>query len=1194
MQAQSNRSDFVLPQKAPRIFHQENYENVCSLGDSPFYEVLAAVGNTTNLTECPNHERMRPASTVTNDPLSSDKTGGRRSRLGRIFSTLIKGRQTDEGAVDDDQPNVPDILENDTGSLAEPVVGNNVHENQLLTTSSHSVEPDDPYQQLDLISEPRVGTYDLDSGDKDRFELFDGEIGDGIDQEEHNLGCAHRTPSSIKPAETSVASKLSHFLSASLPNHQVPSSNIGSGGYDGNVNTGSLGDDETNGKFNQEEHKLSDASAMASHDPVVQRTTSEVSDLSSDTNLDQAYEEAEEIASAWTESVTITTEEEAQILALNARMASKSPELSYMRSSMKSGEGIEGTTIIQDQEAEGDLRMLSTGIKPQDDLNDDIYISDDPENARKELYDYIRSTENDALGGEDQPETFIVDEVMQDHEDVSVSFTFLPELEEQDYLASNSDDREDRFSDQIDNMDDKVEEEIGKEVERQNHDLVKNSYPSEGSIDELRPSESHGSQNNKDLLSDVAASSIADSAEVPDSQVVDMGDQASNAKSVTEGVRPESEDPSDTFEANQNGSVLEDKEQAIEDKILEEAPGLIKLPKVASEDSDSERVPLDVDKPDSTEDQQLDSTDEEGIRTEVGDAGSILEPDVLSGNVVIADVMGEGSANSPKGVVIARNDTVGASLSAGTSDMDINPILDATKNVTGSHFVDVDQKMSSTGVMLGDTVFDEDPDEVGRPNSKGIRDLIATILVDAAFGGKAVGLPPTSEASEVEKVGVFETPSACTTFIDFDDDDSPCAFVKTSQISMKYSGLNVTFESTGESEGGMVLDQCGNFGVSGYSSPNFLAFNKAAGATGPESIIFSPVADFIQISVGSRYHRPASIECFLDGHSVGGASIVLSHTLAPLIFQGGAFDTCVLNADALFWVADDLCFNQYVQPGPEKGINGVGHSLEVDRLDEKDRHTLVETSYVSEANLESFEVDEARNLDASEKVLENEISKVVDMAVKEEHQEGIYDSAAMEENASIVIPLDNDATIEQVNSVSKSVAGRLAVGYVSIYRRHLAQALALKAMNAEEIDFNTLASEVVDNLVLSETQQIISNMFLGTLFFPYVSMHFHDASVNYSSSESLETRAVVDAGRNDTPETEARHDSVTCEEFVGISPDVSSKTSKAPPRIGRSFWKRVRAPLRRGKGAIPRQAGGERKVTCIVPNYCIPLWTIGA
>src|SRR5690349_7611160 len=69
--------------------------------------------------------------------------------------------------------------------------------------------------------------------------------------------------------------------------------------------------------------------------------------------------------------------------------------------------------------------------------------------------------------------------------------------------------------------------------------------------------------------------------------------------------------------------------------------------------------------------------------------------------------------------------------------------------------------------------------------------------------------------------------SAKTRTINFDDaTTAPCFFFETSPLTTRYTAsLGVTFAGPAPGKGGAILDECGSFGVTGYSPKKFLAFN---------------------------------------------------------------------------------------------------------------------------------------------------------------------------------------------------------------------------------------------------------------------------------------------------------------------------------------------------------------------------------
>jgi hypothetical protein len=85
------------------------------------------------------------------------------------------------------------------------------------------------------------------------------------------------------------------------------------------------------------------------------------------------------------------------------------------------------------------------------------------------------------------------------------------------------------------------------------------------------------------------------------------------------------------------------------------------------------------------------------------------------------------------------------------------------------------------------------------------------------------------------------------------DFSPPCSFVNTVPV-VKNSFKHLGFTLKGN---GAVLNECGNFGVTGYSPPDFLAFNCNSpllnGATPslPERITFKPPVSSVSFRIGA-------------------------------------------------------------------------------------------------------------------------------------------------------------------------------------------------------------------------------------------------------------------------------------------------------------------------------------------------------
>src|SRR5215211_3584187 len=93
--------------------------------------------------------------------------------------------------------------------------------------------------------------------------------------------------------------------------------------------------------------------------------------------------------------------------------------------------------------------------------------------------------------------------------------------------------------------------------------------------------------------------------------------------------------------------------------------------------------------------------------------------------------------------------------------------------------------------------------------------------VQAAVAGERPIRNGVGQSSE-GVIGSADVPGTSDGLIDFDDVTAPCRFDHTTALR-NYHG--VRFTGASPDNGGAILDECANFGVTGYSPPNFLAFN---------------------------------------------------------------------------------------------------------------------------------------------------------------------------------------------------------------------------------------------------------------------------------------------------------------------------------------------------------------------------------
>jgi len=159
---------------------------------------------------------------------------------------------------------------------------------------------------------------------------------------------------------------------------------------------------------------------------------------------------------------------------------------------------------------------------------------------------------------------------------------------------------------------------------------------------------------------------------------------------------------------------------------------------------------------------------------------------------------------------------------------------------------------------------------------------------------------------------VTTPPPPGATVINFDDRTAPCLFVNTPPLTTEYSALGVLFSGPEVGGGGAVLNECANFTVTSYSSPNFLAFNKAAilqtgkVPAGPETITFANPASFVQLNAGHSSGGLVTLTCFSGTSPVGSNSLTATTALTTLAVQGQNMTRCVLTFDGDTLVVDDL------------------------------------------------------------------------------------------------------------------------------------------------------------------------------------------------------------------------------------------------------------------------------------------------
>ena len=232
----------------------------------------------------------------------------------------------------------------------------------------------------------------------------------------------------------------------------------------------------------------------------------------------------------------------------------------------------------------------------------------------------------------------------------------------------------------------------------------------------------------------------------------------------------------------------------------------------------------------------------------------------------------------------------------------------------------------------------------------------ATEMIDGVDVDRDVATPVVVENS-ASPLALVAQPDA--TVIDFDAFPAPCGFNRTAALRDEFVDLGVLFDGPGENDGGAVLDECGNFGVSGQSSPNLLAFNENSqmpdGGTprNPETLLFDPLVSLVKVMAGSRTSEGQLLTMTAfgpDGDPVDADSLTLTPELQALSVAGSGIREVVISGPGVF-VLDDLAFV------------AAGIEVDVDIRPRNDRNRIRPTSRglipVAILGSESFDVADA-------------------------------------------------------------------------------------------------------------------------------------------------------------------------------------------------------------------------------------------
>jgi len=176
--------------------------------------------------------------------------------------------------------------------------------------------------------------------------------------------------------------------------------------------------------------------------------------------------------------------------------------------------------------------------------------------------------------------------------------------------------------------------------------------------------------------------------------------------------------------------------------------------------------------------------------------------------------------------------------------------------------------------------------------------------------------------------------------INFDDQAHPCVFKQTTALRAAYYSLGVNFDGPAPLDGGGILDECGGFGVSGHSPPNFLAFANFANVNfmdggkplPPEKVLFTNPVKYVEAKVGSQITDILTMTAYdINDNVVGTTSITLQAAMQVVSISAPNISYVIFDTPAFVFVIDDLGWNPDIIPVELSSftaiVNAVGNVL---------------------------------------------------------------------------------------------------------------------------------------------------------------------------------------------------------------------------------------------------------------------------
>jgi len=151
--------------------------------------------------------------------------------------------------------------------------------------------------------------------------------------------------------------------------------------------------------------------------------------------------------------------------------------------------------------------------------------------------------------------------------------------------------------------------------------------------------------------------------------------------------------------------------------------------------------------------------------------------------------------------------------------------------------------------------------------------------------------------------------------IDFDDRDVGTGWGNIVVLHNDYDDLGVNFRGQNDRDGGGVINEEGNFGVNGHSSPNFLAFNTGGRYPNggiprpPEFIIFDTPVEVVTLMAGARNGGQVTMTAFdADDEEIAETNLNMQANMQELTVEQAGIAYVVINTNNAVFVLDDLYF----------------------------------------------------------------------------------------------------------------------------------------------------------------------------------------------------------------------------------------------------------------------------------------------